>query len=1047
MKKQLKRSGLLCLLMFMAIGSWAQGDVTAVWDFQNRIPASLNDVAFERNTGYVESDVEGISLYVDATNGKFNAKNRTTDVQVNEGTVVHIPVKSLKDVVTVTSYPGYHNFTLGGKAASEDVMSCKPVTADVKNGYVEFVATGGCYLYKFQVVHVSSMQQKSLYKTDFSEWTEAGAQTKESYVSWKTRYSSEELTFSIYNTAIKNVTDVKFANSVGVPHMALMASKAEDPYVITSALANISQVRFVHGATGGNRGWKLEAKGDGDADWVVLSDKIADPAGGAEVVCNVNRNNCQLRFTNLNSAQNAYMFEFEVFGVVDLSSAPILGTFKLNGQEYVAGEIFEDINDTKATATIHISRNATQISESNPLTDITVENGELGAVSYTLDGTTTLVSIPVTFGSSTKVYELTVDLLPMQKVNYYNTDGTLIGSQEIEQYAKIGELIYGENDVTVAAGKKFRGWFVSSTGGRKVTEDDVIETDINIYAVATTVETADSKASHYFDLRDQYFYAEDHEAFVPNGGTWHDKTHGWVFSNGNTLDILVNGNADIILGTCAYSDNNANITIGTESVAAKSSSDGALKTIHYEGAPGKVTVSFDGTTYLHSLAIVNEASVTSGYYIVEKDNADDFLTALNIANTTSAGKGYRIFLPDGVYDLGEKVLNAVSANNVSIIGQSMDKTIIRNAPLIKNEGIGTTATIYNTGSNLYLQDLTIQNALDYYGSGAAGRAVCLQDKGANTIAKNVRMLSYQDTYYSNKASNFYWEDCEIHGTVDYLCGDGNVVFNRCTFVNESRSATSRNGDCTIAAPYMSSSIKWGYVMLDCNIVTNSVSFNFGRSWGGNSTLAYIRTTIQEPGRLAKNRFSTGGMNVAAYSFKEYGTMDAEGNVISPESNILEFTHSSGNRKYETILTDEEAAEYTLENIYGTWAPDVTASQKVMGAVRTGNGTITWDAVDGATAYAIFNNGEFVAVTDATEYSVADGDTEGYSVRAANERGGFGPGAGGTTGIGNVVSGKGDVTGTSYYNLQGVRVNGSYDGVVIKVETMKDGSRIATKVVR
>lgn len=54
-----------------------------------------------------------------------------------------------------------------------------------------------------------------------------------------------------------------------------------------------------------------------------------------------------------------------------------------------------------------------------------------------------------------------------------------------------------------------------------------------------------------------------------------------------------------------------------------------------------------------------------------------------------------------------------------------------------------------------------------------GRAVCLWDQGTKTICKNVRLLSYQDTYYSNlQGAVKYFEDCEIHGTVDFICGDG-----------------------------------------------------------------------------------------------------------------------------------------------------------------------------------------------------------------------------------------------------------------------------------
>lgn len=653
------------------------------------------------------------------------------------------------------------------------------------------------------------------------------------------------------------------------------------------------------------------------------------------------------------------------------------------------------------------------------------------------------------------IYAEACDLLPMINVIYYDTDGkTVIGSETVQGGSAL-KYKYTADDCTVADGKAFRGWFNSAQAtALKVKEGTSLQKSTSLYAKATTIEIPTSTSRYIYELNKQYFYDEDHEA-IDMTGSYHDAQHGWVFNNGQSISLKVAGKAYVSLGCCLYTDASAKATVKKDdgsvvtTLDAKVSTDGAEQTFQYDGEATTLTITFDGTTYIHNVTVSNVVDFvafdeTTGYYKIAPNDVSSFIIALSDAN----GKGNRkIFLPNGTYDLGETTLTTISGNNISIIGESMTGTIIKNAPPVENEGIGTTATLYNTSSNLYLQDLTLQNALDYYGSGSAGRAVCLQDKGENTIAKNVRMLSYQDTYYSNKASNFYWEDCEIHGTVDYLCGDGDVVYNRCKFVNESRSATTRSGDCTIAAPYTSASKKWGYVMLDCNIVTNSSTFNFGRSWGGNSALAYIRTTIEEPSRLANNRFTVAGMNVAAYSFKEYGTMDANGNNIAPESNILEFTHKDGNKKYETILTDEQAAEYTIENIYGTWAPDAKAAQITMGDVKNTDGTLSWDAVEGATAYAIFNDGKFVDITDATTYNVIDGDADKYSVRAANGRGGFGPAAGYTSGINNTVAEGIEVAGTSYYNLQGVRVSNSYNGVVIKVNTMKDGRKVATKIVK
>lgn len=1049
MKKTLRLLGLFVLLLSMGQTVSAQ-DVTALWDFANGNPESLKSVTtIEGVVRNLPSTADGVELIVDATKGKV--RNNNNSYQVNVGTVLKVPVKSMRDVVTVAGYSGYSHYAIGGVEATELVTEHKATKAEADAGFVEITSTdNNNYICSIQVVHVSPIQSKSIYKTDFSEWKPAAASQSETVYSWKTKYSGEDLNIAIYNTEIKNVTDSKF-NAIGLPHMALMASKASDPYVTTSPLANISKVRFIHGATGSNRGWKLEAKGDGDADWVVLSSDVANPASGAEVVRDVNRTNCQLRFTNLNGSQNAYMFELEVFANVDLSATPILGTFKLNGKEYVAGEIFEDVDDTKATATLYISRNETPVSANNPLTDITADNGVLGELVYDVNDNVTVVTIPVSFGSMTKNYVLTVEQLPMIDVHYINSDGTTIGTQQVEKYSKITKFAYGENDVTVVDGKKFRGWFATSSGGRKVSVEDAVEKEMNIYAVVTTIETSESKASHFFDLRDQYFYAEDHEAFVPTGGSWHDKTHGWAFGKDNTIDILVSGNADIMLGTCLYSDD-VQINVGSQTVSAKATSDGQLQTVRYEGAPGKLTIKFNGTTYLHTIAIVNEASLANGYYVVEKGNANDFITAVNIANATAGTSGYKIFLPDGVYDLGERVLTTVSGNNISIIGQSMDGTIIKNAPQVKNEGIGTTATILNTGSNLYMQDITLQNALDYYGSGAAGRAVCLQDKGAKTICKNVKMLSYQDTYYSNSNSQFYWETSEIHGTVDYLCGGGDVYYNKCLLVNESRSANGKSGSCTIAAPQTDPSNRWGYVLNGCTIETRSASFNFGRAWGGEPRLAYINTIINQPdvidndGTKAK-RFTLAGMNVPAKSFVEYNSMSPDGTVVSPASNVCKFYKDKTVNEMETILSAEQAEAYSLDNVFKTWKPAEVAAQKEVGAVKVGDGMISWDAVDGVTTYAVFNNNEFVGMTESTVYNVSVGEADKYSVRAANARGGFGPVSGSTSGIGSAVADKSDVVETVFYNLQGVRVSGTYKGVVVKVDTMKDGRTIAEKVVR
>lgn len=1053
---------LMCFFMLVAMVTKAQ-DVTALWDFQNRVPASLADVALLGTTGEVESTVDGVKLYVDATNGKFNVKDRASDAQVNPGTIIRVPVKSAKDIVTVTSYPNYHNYTVGGIEATADVTEHKATTDEVSAGYVDIVVTGSCYLYNIKVQFVSNIQTKELYSTDFSEWTYVKASAVETEVhNATTKYSHENIAFSVYNTNVAPNPD-----EIGIDWSkfdkdlvggTLQAEKNGGSYIVTSALASVTKVTFVHGATGGNRGWSLWAKGDGDADWVQITTTAASPAGWCEVSADVNRTNCQLKFTNLADAQNAYLFRLGIYGSVDMSLTPALGSFSYNGEKYNAADIFAESEEGLQTATIEVA-NATPLpSAENPVTDIVCDNGELdGDVIYETVGETSVVTMKVKANDDVMTYKVTFVHKPYFTLTYYNVDGSVLeNSQKVEKDAKIATLRNDEG-VTVAEGKKFRGWYVETDGGRKYSVDDVVTSDLNLYAGVTDIETESTSARYTFNLTDEYFYDEDHEAFNAENAGFHDSTHGWTLESNGKIDLLVGGHAYIIATLCRYSKQDATLTLydaeGNEvsTVPGYDSTDGKSVMLEYKGAAGTVTLKSSNEVYLHKLVIANvEGSPIEkneqGYYVVKANDGGNFLTTLEIANATSSSdKRTYVFVPDGTYDLGNAVLTPISGNNISIIGQSMDNTIIVNEA--EQEGIGVSATLYITGQNTYLQDLTLKNAYDYYKPGFAGRAVVIQDKGSHTICKNVRMLSYQDTYYSNSDSHFYFENSDIHGTVDFICGEGDVFFNNCTLTVEPRNADG-SGECTLTAP-STNNTKYGYVFSGCTIDSKAEKFNYGRAWNNTPRCAYINTTLLQPEKLNSNRWTLGGMNVPADKFVEYNTMDASGKVISPSSYVCTFTKDSKKNTYETILTVDEADTYSLDNLSKAWNwyPATYTAQKSMNLLKADGNKLTWDAVDGALAYAVFRNGTFVGMTTTESYDITEGTASEYIVRAANECGGFGQGASMTTAISDTFADNADIMQTSYYNVQGVRVNNSYKGIVIKVDTLKDGKKVATKIMR
>lgn len=501
--------------------------------------------------------------------------------------------------------------------------------------------------------------------------------------------------------------------------------------------------------------------------------------------------------------------------------------------------------------------------------------------------------------------------------------------------------------------------------------------------------------------------------------------------NGENIDLAVSGKS-----VSASYRNLAYDTEYTFELAANSVCDPAGNTL-----TSAVTVKF--TT-------MARPTVDKAVYNKEVRTADEFLAALEAANSReNKSERYRIYLHNGTYDLGNRCLTAISANNISIIGQSEDGVVIVNHPAA--EGIGVTATLFNSSTGLYLQDITLQNAYDY--KGTTGRAVCLQDKGDKTIAKNVKLLSFQDTYYSNKStSRFYWEDSEIHGTVDFLCGGGDVYYNRVNLVLENRSGN------VIAAP--NGQLKYGYVFLDCEInavagaeSTVNNAFTLGRPWGAECRAQYINTRMNVL-PTAAGWAEMGGNKPLV--FAEYNSTDKNGTQINLKSRKTTF---DGGTQASAILTKAQADELSIDNVMGGadgWNPIAYTEQAPAPTNVTidQNGVIKWDDSEYALCWAICKDGEIVAfVTEPTHIAeataVSRAEAPVYTVRAANEMGGLGEEVKAvfkeTTGIADITADQ-EVVSTVYYNIQGIAVSENTKGLLIKVETLASGATRTSKVI-
>ena len=595
-----------------------------------------------------------------------------------------------------------------------------------------------------------------------------------------------------------------------------------------------------------------------------------------------------------------------------------------------------------------------------------------------------------------------VDITPCEII-FKDQNGTELGRVATIEGATLDEIPYTENDLpAIGEGNAFRGWFYTS--GKKAKIGDPINGNTTISAKVTPIETVTVGSVQIYDFASAIFYPEDHETVTANGGSYYND-HGWYFNANGSIDVQVAGNAVVVVTLCKYSESGDVRVMDSEqelavySVVKNETPDGTEMTAKHTGGATTLTINWTAKQYIHKVVVYNvegfvEKDETTGYIMVPSGDAASFIMAL-----VQAEAGDKIFLPNGVYDLGETVLTTISKNNIAIIGQSMEGVIIKNAPDFKTESIDKTATL-RIGKNVvgtYLQDLTIENDLDYY-KNDNGRAVALWDQGTKTVCKNVRLLSYQDTYYSNlQGAVKYFEDCEIHGTVDFICGDGSVYFKNNLLYCEKRKKDGGGSDALTANN--GPATDKGYVFEGCTVKSECPVVSMGRAWNNTPSVSFLNTLVDysagqfgfESGDI--QRWTKKLMNPNAWpQFGEYNTHLADGTVLTPASNVVTFVdEKSGNatQNIETVLSAENAAARTMEWTLGDWSAtaQADATQAVCeptAAEFEPNGIYLVEA-DGAFE-AIILGSEFM-----DRFALYDGVN--YTVRKANARGGFGLKAG------------------------------------------------------
>lgn len=421
-------------------------------------------------------------------------------------------------------------------------------------------------------------------------------------------------------------------------------------------------------------------------------------------------------------------------------------------------------------------------------------------------------------------------------------------------------------------------------------------------------------------------------------------------------------------------------------------------------------------------------------------------------NTKAEGQRYYIFVPDGEYELtgnttisfteepvdstGKKRpdmngqnnhMTKISKSNISLIGQSKEGVKIWNKPIV--EGISYTATInlVKDTKDFYAQDLTLENRFNYWGAAGsgAGRAVAFCDRGNRSVLKNVALMSWQDTYYScNSSADYrgYFENCDLAGVVDWICGNGDIWFEKCNIIVRDRTGNN------IAAPGTEVGQAWGYVFNNCIIRPETDQptqlkgndWTLARPWNNSPACTYLNTKMYTlPRSYGWNRMNAGRV----VRFHEYNSVDDSDTPIPLETRSLAAC-SPAPGSDDCILTAAEATGYNIRNVMG--GNDAFEPQELCKQIDAKSGLpskkdeeledrekvdtenhiiwddnlvldddkLQWNDQKEALCYFLFKldeNGKWKYQTNVTDnfVNLTQYGTGDYCVRAANQRGGLG----------------------------------------------------------
>ena len=288
--------------------------------------------------------------------------------------------------------------------------------------------------------------------------------------------------------------------------------------------------------------------------------------------------------------------------------------------------------------------------------------------------------------------------------------------------------------------------------------------------------------------------------------------------------------------------------------------------------------------------------------VVSRDGTGNFRTLQEAIESARAFMDYTvtIYVRNGVYK--EKVIVPSWVENIDIIGEDRDKTIITYDDHANINKMGTfrTYTVKVEGSDITFKNLTIEN-----NAAQLGQAVALHTEGDRLKFINCRILGNQDTIYTGaKFTRLYFKDCYIDGTTDFIFGPSTALFENCIIHSK------RNSYVTAASTPKEA--KYGYVFKHCKLTAESGvdKVYLGRPWRPYAYTLFIECEL--------------GKHIVSAGWHNWGKQSNEETARYMEyKNTGEGANVSERVAWSKQLTKKEAEAVTVDAIFSTqsnWNP-------------------------------------------------------------------------------------------------------------------------------